>query len=293
MFAQCPACQTIYKVNSADLAEMGLVHCGECGAIIQVTEVLRDSIPGMKLEKTDLPESEVYVPVKTPQITEEQSAKEKQQEVLNFDVEAIELDQYVDDAEIEPVEIQDNGFDELMDDPPLEPLEATPAFISPEVDHEESKPSTLLLLASITGIVVLVLGLMYSNRMYLSSIESLSSVVGMLCPTDNCAPLAVREVEHIRLINRDIRKHPSVEGALIISATMINDAGQPQPYPQLEIQLSNYQSQPVAMRRFAPAEYLKSSVNISNLMQPGVLVPVSFETVDPGDDAISFEFKFH
>lgn len=81
-------------------------------------------------------------------------------------------------------------------------------------------------------------------------------------------------------------------GALIISATLVNDAGFTQPFPVLEISLGDLQGRQVALRRFRPAVYLPDSVNVEAGMAPDSRVQVSLEVVDPGKSAVAFEFAF-
>ena len=59
--------------------------------------------------------------------------------------------------------------------------------------------------------------------------------------------------ELLQLASRDIRPHPSVPGALIISATLQNAADFAQPFPVVEITLSDLDEQRIAMRRFRRA----------------------------------------
>ncbi|MGV6853002.1 MAG: zinc-ribbon and DUF3426 domain-containing protein [bacterium] len=275
MFAQCPACQTIYKVNSVDLAQMGLAHCGACGAIIQLTEVLKDNVPGLDAEPEKAIENK-------DDIEQVDDLLEAQSEPLNFG-EQPDFEIEVDDK----IELDES-------DPPLEKFIKEPEFIAPElVDKPEQKASKLVVAGIVIASIAFVLQLGWVFRSQLMKSSGFGPIMKVICPQALCTLEYERQVDKIRLVNRDIRKHPSVDGALIISATIINDAKQPQPYPQVEIQLWDIQSQVVAMRRFSPAEYLDKNYNTQALMQPGVLVPISFETVDPGDNAISFEFKFH
>jgi hypothetical protein len=48
----------------------------------------------------------------------------------------------------------------------------------------------------------------------------------------------------------------------------------------------------IANRLFAPAEYLQDANNIG-LMQPEKPVQFRLEIVDPGTDALTYEFEFY
>lgn len=115
--------------------------------------------------------------------------------------------------------------------------------------------------------------------------------VKRICVVLNCRVDRPVDLDRIRLVSRDIRSHPSVSDALMISATMQNQAEFAQPHPVVEIRLADLSGRLVALRRFSPDEYLEDGAG--ETMAPGHLLPVVFEIVDPGDDAVAFEFAFH
>lgn len=96
----------------------------------------------------------------------------------------------------------------------------------------------------------------------------------------------------IQLVSRDIHPHPTVNNALILSATMINRADISQAYPVLEITLFDLQQRPLSQRRFQPAEYLNDSSDQAHGLSPGVLLPIVLEMHDPGPQAVGFEIRF-
>jgi hypothetical protein len=122
--------------------------------------------------------------------------------------------------------------------------------------------------------------------------ESLRPVARVLCRLSGCELPPRQALDQLRLASRDVRAHPSVPGALIISATLVNGASFTQPYPVLEISLGNLQGDQVALRRFPPSAYLPESVDLSEGMAPDGRVQVSLEVVDPGEAAVAFRFAF-
>ena len=80
--------------------------------------------------------------------------------------------------------------------------------------------------------------------------------------------------------------------ALIISASFRNDARWAQPWPDLELTLSDINGQPIAHRRFAPEEYL-GHLQGAALVAPGQSASIALEVRDPGKQAVAFEFEFH
>jgi predicted Zn finger-like uncharacterized protein len=148
--------------------------------------------------------------------------------------------------------------------------------------------------AIIGALLLLLLGAqwLYFNRTELASESVWRSKLEDLCSMLHCElPLRV-DLSRIELVNRDVRKHPQVAGALMINATLVNRAGFTQPYPVLAITFSNPSGTPVAARRFNPAEYLDEQADIEAGMPTDTPLQVVLEIEDPGEDAVSFQFEF-
>lgn len=115
-------------------------------------------------------------------------------------------------------------------------------------------------------------------------VERLSAAAGL--------PLApLREPASLRLLARDVRPHPSVPDALLVSASFRNEAARPQAWPLLELALADIDGRPLALRRFRAEEYLGTPPEQASLA-PGQAVAANLELVDPGKDAIAFSFEF-
>jgi hypothetical protein len=143
-------------------------------------------------------------------------------------------------------------------------------------------------------LLVLLLGLQwgYFNRDTLAADASLRPVLERACSMLHCRlPLRV-DLAQLEIIDRDVRKHPQVDAALLINASIVNRAGFKQPYPVFEISFSDLAGEPVAMRRFHPREYLADSIDTAAGMTPDRPVHIVLEVRDPGDEAVSFQFGF-
>src|SRR5262249_21503456 len=100
------------------------------------------------------------------------------------------------------------------------------------------------------------------------------------------------DTSQLQLLSRDIRPHPSVKNALIISATLRNDADFAQAFPAVEITLSDLDENRIAMRRFQPLEYLGDSRSAANGRAPAAPAALVVEVPDPAKNAVAFELKF-
>lgn len=112
------------------------------------------------------------------------------------------------------------------------------------------------------------------------------------CSRIDCNLPAWRDVRALRLTARDVRPHPSVPDALMISATFRNDAPWPQAWPVLQISLADLDGKQIALRRFDADEYLGAAPREATL-GPGQSASAVLEVQDPGKQAVAFAFEFH
>ncbi len=113
-----------------------------------------------------------------------------------------------------------------------------------------------------------------------------------LCERTGCLLPERRDASRVRMITRDVRVHPRYEGALRVSASLMNTAPFTQPFPRLKFTLFNVNGQVIASRIFEPREYLPGDVDPASEMRPRVPVQIALELLAPEDTAVSFEFDF-
>lgn len=145
---------------------------------------------------------------------------------------------------------------------------------------------TVLLSLSLTG------QLAYAERDSLLNSDSVRPWLDQGCALLDCRLPLRHASHHLELLSRDIRPHPSVPGALIVSATVRNAAEFDQAFPVVEITLSDLDENRVAMRRFQPRDYLGDGRAIERGLAAGASSALVFEVRDPGKNAVAFEFKF-
>ncbi|MDE2308399.1 MAG: zinc-ribbon and DUF3426 domain-containing protein [Xanthomonadaceae bacterium] len=112
------------------------------------------------------------------------------------------------------------------------------------------------------------------------------------CVLLHCELPLVAAPHRLRLLASNVQAHPSVPGALMISASVRNEAAFAQPYPIVTIILSDARGRHVAMRRLRPREYLDDDEILQRGMAPGASTVLLFEVEDPGDKAVAFEINF-
>ena len=101
----------------------------------------------------------------------------------------------------------------------------------------------------------------------------------------------VRAPDKIKMLNYNVFAHPGEAGVLLISGSMKNNAKHAQPYPVLEIALSDKQNKLVAFSRFTPQEYLSSDTH-ATLFPTDTPVNLRLKIKDPGSNATQFKFSF-
>lgn len=145
-------------------------------------------------------------------------------------------------------------------------------------------------------LVVLVLQFAYFKRADLAKYPTLRPLLEQMCSlasnyVDCTIPLP-SDVHAIDLMDRDVRSHPNKKNALLITSTILNKAAFTQPFPVLQITFSDINQKVVAAREFQPSEYLSKDVDIKDGMKASVPIKIMLEIVDPGPEAVNFEFIF-
>lgn len=254
MYTQCPACLTVFRLAVRDLAAAGgHVRCGRCAEPFDAVANLADELPPKPFEQlVSTPPSGI-----PPQL-------------------------------LLPV-YRPNLAQGLLFPLRERTAPASPAFAS-------APPARPRRLSWALGCLLLCLGLAvqvaWAERARWMDAASIRDRLDPVCTWLHC-PLPPRhDPAQLALGARDIHPHPSVPGALVISATLRNDAPFAQPFPTLKITLSNLDGQRVAMRRFRPEEYVGDAGSLERGLASDDSLALSFEVVDPGNDAVAFEFDF-
>jgi predicted Zn finger-like uncharacterized protein len=259
MYAQCPECLTIFKLTGAELAAtLGSVRCGHCNAIFDALRTVTDDLPPEPIGTLDAHPSHVTPPQ------------------LGLPV-------------FRPNPGQAALFD--ADDRPRAPERPlTPSFTRRR--RERKRRNGLWIAGSLVLMLTLGGEIAWAERGLWSDDARVRAWLDPACAKLACTLPPRRDASKLELVSRDIRPHPSVPGALIISASVRNDADFAQAFPIVEITLSDLDETRIAMRRFKPREYVSDARTLSQGLAPGATTALVFEVADPGRNAVAFEFKF-
>jgi predicted Zn finger-like uncharacterized protein len=132
----------------------------------------------------------------------------------------------------------------------------------------------------------------YYQRYQLIEDPRFQQQVISLCQLLPCAQREFSSAEQIRLVERNVFTHPVTANALMVTGSFVNQAPFAQKMPELLISLFDVQGRLIANRLFQPNEYLLEDRN-RNVVAPEIPVQFRLEIVDPGTDALTYEFEFY
>lgn len=145
-------------------------------------------------------------------------------------------------------------------------------------------------------LVVLLGQFAYSKHEELVKYPMIRPVLEQSCALLNlvvdCQVPAPKDVSLIVIVDTIVEGHPKADNALLITSSIRSDAEFNQAFPELILTFSDFKKKILARRVFQPEEYLVEGVSISRGMSPRKPVKIMLEIVDPGKDAVNYEFDF-
>ena len=285
MYTQCPECLSVFSLDAHMLAQAhGHVICGHCAASFDSVATLTDQLP---------PEPFVELPVNEPA----------------FEPPRVDLVVYRPQQPEAAVVV-------ASDDPPahagasaddFSQLVFAPRFAREPRSKRSRKPARAQprrprsasgerhwpwVLACVLLSSLLLVQLAWAKRDTLIRDPVVGHWLRNGCEVLRCQLPLIAAPARLRLLASNVQAHPSVPDALVISASVRNDAAFAQSWPILTVTLLNAQGQRLAMRRLQPDEYLDDRAVLSHGLAPGATAVLLLEVEDPGDKAVAFEFGF-
>jgi predicted Zn finger-like uncharacterized protein len=257
MYTQCPECLTIFQVAPAALAQgRGSVTCGHCSAVFNALRTLTET----------LPDNFELLPAQNSTETLPQLSS----------------------AMMRPVSEPEPAPAASQRRPPADP---TPEFARPQ-RAQSGAPLWVWVLGIVLLTPLLLAQIAYAERHALLGSNLARPWLERACASLGCHLPLPHDADGLVLLSRDVRPHPSVPKALIISATLRNGTDHVQAFPTVEITLADLDEHRIAMRRFRPTEYIGDARTIAAGLAPRASSALVFEVADPGKNAVAYEFKF-
>lgn len=260
MLSRCPNCATLFRVHAEDLSLAGgRVQCGECGVRYDALKSLCDEGALSHPNVSPLPSAERVAAARpTPaKVAEDRDLGRKAH------------------------------FGAKMSKPFLasDPLAAVvPSKIYRRGSRWWTGASALLFLILLFQVA------WFNAREVALTLPVLQPALARICAALGCELLAPRDTLAVKILARDVREHPKLQGMLLVNLTLLNSAKATQPFPLLQLDLMDLKGQAVASRRFQPHEYLDASVNAEGGMPSEALVHVVLEVAEPKKHTKGFEF---
>ncbi|VAW69090.1 hypothetical protein MNBD_GAMMA09-3341 [hydrothermal vent metagenome] len=302
MQTECPHCHTVFNVSEDELEQAGgQLRCGHCQAIFTADNPYKlISYPGPEeiLGTTDDVTAE---PEPVPEARDEAAFNPDNQNSSEHDSTltlamgsslGLDLSTAADAA---PDSINNAAEDEQEESKPQ-----VADVIPPEL-RAESRQSTahfshsatlFLTLSILAGIATGIFQYAYYNRDNLIKVSGIRPIYEFSCKLTGCTLPAPKDISLIVLSSKNIFTHPNTENALMVSASIVNQADYEQEYPIIELRFENVRGETIAARRFFADEYLGIPAEEISKMQPETPVNINLEIKDPGSDMVSYEFAF-
>ncbi|MEO7067238.1 MAG: DUF3426 domain-containing protein [Rhodanobacter sp.] len=289
MYTQCPDCLTVFSLDVETLSQArGCVVCAYCNTEFDALASLADQLPPEPFER--LP---VHAP-STELLTLEWAVYRPQPEPpVMLLSESATLDAATTSGE--PTTPPDDDFSQLVFTPRANRGERRRKRQSTR--KQRSRHSGVRrwpwVIACLLLTSVLVSQVAWAERDTLIRNPTTGPWLRHTCAAFGCQLPLVSAPTKLHLVASNVQAHPSVAGALMISANVRNDAAFAQPYPTVSITLSNAQGQRLAMRRLRPQQYMDDQAALQRGLAPGASTVLLLEVQDPGDKAVAFEFGFN
>ncbi|MCV6609622.1 MAG: zinc-ribbon domain-containing protein [Amphritea sp.] len=195
-----------------------------------------------------------------------------------------------------------------------QPLAAEPATEPPTAivpDPEQTRPFTAVRAEPVmirstqtksgmnfTGVTLVLLAvilfcgqLLWFNRQPLSALPELTQAYQQACQHLPCKLLPVIDLQQIDTRQLVIQEHTQYQGALSVSLLIENIAPVTQPYPAVRLSFTDRKGKLISQRLFQPENYLNNRELNLQQMPAQQMVQISFDILDPGRRAISYEAR--
>lgn len=267
LHTQCPTCQTTFAVTSSQLeAHDGLVRCGRCSAVFHADQHLRDpSVKTKQKRKTE--------PVRPAPVSGEPRPKKASKEKKRADDSQIRDADSAQDSALQPGEFVSAALAEVL------------------VGKRRVRTRTVFwALGSLLFVTALLGQTTFFYATELSRYPQLNPWVRSACEWLKCEIRPRQNVDLIEILHTSVRPHPNHMNALRIQASLVNRASFTQPYPLMEVTLTNSNGAAIARRTFLPREYLKTPPKSAGMV-PHVVVEGLLDISNPASSTGGYEIR--
>lgn len=289
MYTQCPECLSVFSLDVHTLAQAhGFVVCGHCKAGFDSIATLAQYLPPEPFDELAINEPAFEPPTVDLVVY-------RPRPVMAAPVAVVVED---DKPVVESAQESAEDFSQLVFAPRFaresgaRRAEKKPRSKALHPTRRSGERRWPWIVACAVFALVLVAQLAWAKRDLLIRDATVGSWLQGTCRMLGCDLPLVSSPHQLHLIASNVQAHPTVKGALMISASVRNDAPFAQPYPVLRVTLSDAHGQHLAMRRLQPEEYLDDQSVLRRGLASGASAVLLLEVQDPGANAVGFELAF-
>lgn len=293
MFTDCPFCERLLRIRAAQLkAADGWVKCGYCAETFYALERLHDA--PVRTPPPELPtEDAATKPAEDKSVIQElvqpssEDTGEEQPDISDQQIPASDETTAVQQGPA------DNVTAGIAED--REILDELPPVLDSDVDETVRSHSRFIW----SGLLVILLTIAlaqvawFNRDWLLREYPQLTPWAEKFCERLRCDLIRFRDLSAINLVNRDVRAHPRYRNAVLVSATIVNNAEFVQSFPEIELVIYDTNARVISRGRFTAAEYLEPGINPAAGMPPGLPLHLLMELAGTAQEAVGFEIRFH
>ncbi|GMQ90456.1 MAG: hypothetical protein BMS9Abin10_0834 [Gammaproteobacteria bacterium] len=262
LFTQCPSCETTFALTPAQLeARDGLVRCGACTAVFRADQHMRQP-------RTDA----------TPVRSTGPAAPGGERRAHG----QARASAPAPSADIDPEHDGAPHPDEFV----------TSTLASFLIGKRRGHTHAAFWLL---GVVVLMAALLGQTVFFyateLSRYPPLAPWVKSACERLGCKTRPQQDVGLIDILRTSVTRHPTHARALRIQASLVNRADFSQPFPRMEVTLTNNIGVVIGRRTFSAREYLKSPAPAAGDMPPRVVIESLLDINKPEPGPGGYEIR--
>lgn len=322
MFINCPYCKAL--VSTDPVTDLPPTHCPHCDSLLRRDSEVADDVAemapidlGTLLDPRAIAEAQAAADADAiaRAVAQARMPPSGAAPVEGMPVESISFESLwsdpapagtdVDDDPSAHAAIEDPHADpEARDEPmapasvavaparPTPPTRRLPSFARTADGAARPARERWLIVAVFALAVLLVLQLLLADRARLAANAQWRPLLATLCGALRCDLPPWREPSAFTLLQRDVRQHPTRPGALRVSATFRNDARWSQPWPRLQLTLSDVNGRAAGQRRFEAQEYLGGTPGQAELAS-GESATVAMDILEPAPQIVAYDFRFN
>jgi predicted Zn finger-like uncharacterized protein len=272
LLTRCPECDTTFRVTDETLKKAkGQVRCGRCASVFNAYTELHDA--GSKAVETPI------APPAAGETSAPQAAAQNAERAAAIGADAVTQDpQAISATEVERV---------LNVDSPL-PQRAYAWSLGGPQRRAENRWWTV---AAAAALVALGAQAVHHFRSDIARHPLLGPWLTAAYESVGSEIPPRFDVQQYQIIDWIATAEPDARGlgSLKITARIQNRGPSRQPFPAVQLRLTDRYDAALGSRMFSPAEYLPLDVPRGRLMSPGETTRAELEVVDPGPDAYGFE----